>query len=426
VSHQADLLVTGCGQLLTMSCPDGLPRVGDSLSDIGLIRRGALASFGGKIVCTGAEDDVRKAVELAPDAVVIDAGGAVVMPGFVDCHTHAVFARYRLDEYEWRVAGTPYAEIAARGGGIAKSVSDVRRMPEDELFAVSRRRLDGCLQYGSTTVEIKSGYGLDLENELKQLRVIRRLSTTGAAHVVPTFLGAHALPEEYVTDREAFLRVVMNEMIPAVCRQGLAEYIDVFCETDVITPDEAERILRAGQRAGLGARIHADELNDTGSAALAARIGAVSADHLTKISPRGIRDMARTGVFGVLLPGTSFGLPSLQFAPAREMVERGMRVAIATDFNPGSSTCESMPMMIAIACSHLRLSAAEALNASTYNASFVVGRNGVCGSLDAGKHADFLILDCGDYREIPNRFGVNPAAQVWVAGRRWREGQYDS
>ena len=235
--------------------------------------------------------------------------------------------------------------------------------------------------------------------------------------IVATFLGAHSVPESYDTRREEFIELVIDEMIPTVVAEGLAEYNDVFSETAVFTVDEAERILRAGKRAGMKARLHADELDDTGSADLAARIGAVSADHLTQINPSGMARMAETGVFGVLLPGTSFGLPSLHFAPAREMIDAGMRVALASDFNPGSSTSESMPMMMAIACSHLRLSPAEAIAASTYNPSFVVGREREVGSLEVGKRADFLILDREDYREIPNRFGVNPVDKVYIKGK---------
>jgi imidazolonepropionase len=417
LKRDADLLVVNSGQLLTLSNPSGKPRVGHGLGDIGIVENGALAASGGKIVAAGPRDEVEAAIEPAPDCNVVDAGGAVVMPGFVDCHTHTVFAKYRLDEYEWRIAGTPYAEIAKRGGGIAKSVADVHEMDEESLFAVSQRRLAGCTKYGTTTIEIKSGYGLDLENEMKMLRVIRRLAENSPMTIVATFLGAHSVPKSYADRREEFIELVIDEMIPAVVAEGLAEYNDVFSETGVFTVDEAERILRAGKRAGLMARLHADELDDTGSADLAARIGAVSADHLTKINPSGMARMAETGVFGVILPGTSFGLPSLHFAPAREMIDAGMCVALASDFNPGSSTSESMPMMIAIACSHLRLSPAEAIAASTYNPSFVVGREHEVGSLEVGKRADFLILDREDYREIPNRFGVNPVAKVYIEGR---------
>ncbi|MEE9268961.1 MAG: amidohydrolase family protein, partial [Candidatus Krumholzibacteria bacterium] len=231
--------------------------------------------------------------------------------------------------------------------------------------------------------------------------------------------GAHGVPEEYRNRRESYIELVVNEMIPEVVKQGLAEFNDVFSEIGVFEVDEAERILRAGAAAGLKSRVHADELNDTGSADMAVRVGAVSADHLTKISRRGIARMADSAVIGVLLPGTSFGLPSLDFAPAREMVERGMAIALASDFNPGSSPSESMPMMIAIACSHMGLSPEEAIAAATYNAAFVVERQDAVGSLQAGKRADFLVLDCDDYREIPYRFGINPVNRVFVEGREW-------
>lgn len=417
LNDDADLLVINCGQLLTLAGGNGRPRTGAALGDLGIVDGGSFAAAGGKILATGTREAVESAVTVGPDCEVVDAGGAVVMPGFVDCHTHTVFAKYRLDEYEWRVAGTPYAEIAEKGGGIARSVADVHEMDEDSLFAVAAGRLAGCMRYGTTTIEIKSGYGLDLKNELKMLRVIRRLAENSPMTVVATFLGAHSLPSSYAGKREEFIELLTKEMIPAVAEKGLAEYNDVFSETGVFTVREAERILRAGQRVGLKARLHADELDDTGSAELAARIGAVSADHLTKINPRGMAKMVEAGVFAVLLPGTSFGLPSLHFAPAREMIEAGMRVALASDFNPGSSTSESLPMMIAIACSHMRMSPAEAIAAATYNPSFVVGRENETGSLEKGKRADFVVLDCEDYREIPNRFGINPVSRVYIEGK---------
>jgi imidazolonepropionase len=419
LKRDADLLVVNPRQLLTLASESGEPRVGPGLSDIGIVEDGALAALGGKIVAVGKREAVEASVEPTPDCEVVDAGRAVVMPGFVDCHTHTVFAKFRLDEYEWRVGGTPYAVIAERGGGIARSVADVHEMDEETLFAVSERRLAGCIRYGTTTIEIKSGYGLDLKNEMKMLRVIRRLAENSPMTIVATFLGAHSLPKAYADKREEFIELVIQKMIPAVADEGLAEYNDVFSETGVFTVVEAERILRAGQRAGLKARLHADELDDTGSAELAARIGAVSADHLTRINTQGMARMAEAGVFAVLLPGTSFGLPSLHFAPAREMIEAGMRVAMASDFNPGSSTSESIPMMMAIACSHLRMSPAEAVSAATYNPAFVVGREREVGSLEVGKRADFLVLDCEDYREIPNRFGINPVRRVYIGGEAY-------
>jgi imidazolonepropionase len=390
------------------------------LADLGLVENGALAARKGRIIAAGPLDQVESSVEPTPDCRSVDADGRVVMPGFVDCHTHTVFAAYRLDEYEKRVQGVPYAEIARAGGGIAKSVSDIRNMDEKTLLNVSERRLEGCIRHGSTTIEIKSGYGLDFESEMKQLRVIRELARRSPAQIVATFLGAHSLPKEYADRREDYISLLIEDMVPAVVGDELAEFIDVFSETGVFRTDEAERILRAGSEAGLKARVHADELDDTGSAEMAVRVGAVSADHLTIISPEGTARMADSHVIGVLLPGTSFGLPSLHFAPARDMVEGGMAIAIASDFNPGSSPSESMPMMISIACSHMRLSAAEAIAASTYNAAFAVSRENEAGSLEIGKRADFLILDCEDYREIPYRFGVNPVRNVFIEGSEWQ------
>lgn len=419
LKREADLIVKNCGQLLTLANSTRKPRKGKSLADLGLVEDGIIASMNGRIVAAGPSDAVLAEIKPVDGCVEVDSDGAVVMPGFVDCHTHTVFARYRLDEYEKRVQGVPYAEIAKAGGGIAKSVSDIREMDEPTLFSVSSERLAGCICHGSTTVEIKSGYGLDLNNELKQLRVIRDLSEISPALVVATFLGAHSVPLEYRDKRNEYIDLVIEEMIPAVVREGLAEFIDVFSEVGVFDIEEAERILRAGEKAGLRARVHADELYDTSSAEMAVRVGAVSADHLTKISPKGMSLMADSPVIGVLLPGTSFGLPSLHFAPAREMIDHGMAVAIATDFNPGSSPSESMPMMISIACSHMRLSPAEAIAAATYNPAFVVGRENEVGSLEAGKRTDFLILDCEDYREVPYRFGVNPVGRVFVEGTEW-------
>jgi imidazolonepropionase len=408
LKREADLFVSNCSQLLTLRSPEPTPRRGARLKDLGIIPNGALAAHRGRFVAVGSPAEVGAQITLTPNTVRVDAGGRVVMPGFVDCHTHTVFAHYRLDEYEWRVAGKPYAEIAKAGGGIAKSVADLRGMSESELLELSRRRLDSCIEHGTTTIEIKSGYGLDLTNELKQLRVIRALGKISPARCVPTFCGAHSVPLEYTHNREGFIDLVINEMIPAVARERLAGFIDIFCEKGVFTVPEAERILRAGLNSGLKARLHADELTDSGATDLAVHLGAVSADHVSKISPETINRLARSPVIAVLLPGTSFGLPSLEFAPAREMVDRGVAVALASDFNPGSSPSESIPMMISIAVSHMRLSPAEAVAAATYNAAFVVGLESEVGSLEAGKYADFLVLDCEDYREIPYRFGINP------------------
>jgi imidazolonepropionase len=273
LKREADLLVSNCSQLLTLRNPSSTPRRGEALGDLGIIRDGAFAARDGRILAVGSPADVQAATPPAADCTFIDAGRSVVMPGYVDCHTHTVFAHYRLQEYEWRIQGKAYADIAKAGGGIAKSVSDLRGMPEEELLAVSRRRLNGCIVNGSTTIEIKSGYGLDLEHELKQLRVIRELDRSSPATIVPTFCGAHSVPAEYAGRRDEFIDLLIEVMIPAVSSQGLAEYIDIFCETGVFSVQEAERILRSGIRSGLKARLHADELSDTGGADLAVRLG---------------------------------------------------------------------------------------------------------------------------------------------------------
>ncbi len=420
----ADLIVTGVGQLVTLAKATRLPRVGAELRELSIVYDGAFAVADGRIVAVGSRDHVLATAGTSAQTRQVDAGGAVVIPGFVDCHTHTVFADYRLDEYEWRVAGTPYAEIAARGGGIAKSVEHVRATAEAVLLERTRRRVHSAIRHGTTTIEIKSGYGLSLEHELKQLRVVRTLRDELPIEVVATFLGAHAIPPEARSDREGYVQALVHDMIPVVAKEGLAEFNDVFCEVGAFSREETERILRFGQRAGLKARIHADELTDTGGAELAATVGAVSADHLKKTNDKGIDRMAKAGVFGVLLPGTSFGLPSLDFAPARKMVEAGVRLAIASDFNPGSSTSESMPMMTSIACSHMHLSPAEALSMATYNPAFVLGRENEVGSIEVGKRADFLVLDGQDYREVMNHFGVNPVVRVFVSGREWEIGQH--
>ncbi len=420
MKREAELLLHNIGQLVTLASNEPGPRRGESLEKLGIVSGGAIACADGKIVAVGREEDVLSAVDLARGGIDVDANGSLVMPGFVDCHTHTVFADYRVEEYEWRVLGTSYEEIAARGGGIAKSVLDLRSMSEEELFARSSRRVEGCIAYGTTTLEIKSGYGLDLKNELKQLRVIKALAGEYPLLIVPTFLGAHSVPPEYRGRKDEYIDLIVNEMIPAVVENGLAEFIDVFSEKGVFEVHEAERILRAGLAAGLKVRLHADEIHDTGSAELAVEVGAVSADHLTKINDSGMRKLAASDVIAVLLPGTSFGLPSLDFARARRMIESGVAIAIASDFNPGSSPSESMPMMLAIACSHMGMSPAEAITASTYNAACVLGREDVVGSLEPGKRADFIVLDAGDFREIPYRFGINPVRRVFIAGREWR------
>ena len=354
---------------------------------------------------------VEKGLAGARVAKTIDAGGRVVLPGWVDPHTHAVFSRYRSDEYEARIRGEGYLEIERRGGGIMRTVREVREMDEERLFEVSRRRLAKMLEGGTTTIEIKSGYGLELESERKMLRVIRRLDREMPLDVVATFMGAHQRPPE-CRDTGAYVEILVDEMIPAIARDKLAEFVDVFCEEGVFDLRETEAILDAGRRHGFGLKIHADEITPTGGAELAARMGAVSAEHLTKISGAGIAALGTSKTIAVLLPGTTFALGSREYAPAREMIERGAAISLATDFNPGSAPSCSMSFVVAVACSQMRLTPAEAINAATINAAYAIGRGAAAGSLETGKKADFVVYDVGDYREIPSRAGVNHAITV--------------
>jgi len=414
---RADFLLRNAGQLATLAGPER-PRRGDELGEIGLVAGAALAAFEGRVVAAGPEASVLSAVEPTPGAVEIDAGGALVTPGYVDPHTHALFGRYRADEYAMRVAGRPYAEIAASGGGILASVRDFRERADAELLALSRPRLRRMIMAGSTTIEVKSGYGLSLEEELRALLLIERLDGEMQARLVPTFLGAHEIPEEHRgEDREEFIREIRERWIPAVADQGVARFADVFCEPTVFTLEESEGIMAAAREAGLGLKLHADEIAEGyGGAALAARMGAASADHLIVTAERDLAALAASDTLAVLLPATSLGLVSTEFAPARKMVEAGVAVALATDFNPGSSACESMGLALSLASSALRLTPAEALTAATVNAAWACGEGGEAGSLEPGKRADLLVHDAADYRELPYHLGFPSVARVFAGG----------
>ncbi len=415
-----DLLLCGAGQLVTCGGSPKGPKRGRNLSDPGIVSDGAIAVSGGKIAGVGARAEVEKWIGGASVARTIDAGGRVVLPGWVDPHTHAVFSRYRADEYEARIRGEGYLEIERRGGGIRRTVREVREMSEERLFEVSRRRLAKMLEGGTTTIEIKSGYGLDLASELKMLRVIARLAQETPLDVAATFMGAHQRAPEF-DDTAAYVRVVIDEMIPAVARERLAEFVDVFCEKGVFGIEETREILEAARSAGFALKVHADEITPMGGAELAACMGAISAEHLTKISAAGIRALAGSDTIAVLLPSTTFALGSRDYAPAREMIERGVAVALATDFNPGSSPSCSMPFAVAVACSQMRMTPAEAINAATVNAACAVGRGDRAGSLEKGKNADFVVYDVEDYREIPSRAGADHAVAVVKKGAVVRE-----
>ncbi len=368
-----------------------------------------------RVAAVGPYRDVR---EDAGDGVVVQEIEGVLFPGFVDAHTHGVFGAIRTADHERRARGETYQAIAAAGGGILSTVRDVRRRTAEELADLTRRRLRHLLALGSTTVEIKSGYGLSTSAELKQLQVIADLSTHSAEvpALVPTFLGAHEFPEDFRDRRDEFVRLVVEEMLPAVARQGVARFCDVFCEPGVYTPGQSRRVLEAGQRHGLRPKIHADELEGSGGAELAVDVGAVSADHLAAVSERGIAALARSETVAVLLPGTMLFLGKRQQAPARRLVDAGAAVGLATDFNPGSSPGMSLPFMATLGVSQLGLLPAEAIVAITVNGAAAVGLAADRGQIATGFRADLTLITAKDWRELPYWYGTNLVTQVWVNG----------
>ena len=414
----ADVLIVNAGQLLTLrSDAEGFPRCGQRMNELGIIENGGLAIRNGSIVQVGKTDDILRENELSSGGEFVDANGSVVSPGFIDCHTHLVFAGTRAREFEMRLQGLSYQEIAAQGGGILSTVRAFRAASNQKLEEAGLARLNKMLQLGTTTVEIKSGYGLSVSEETRALEVIKRLSALHATSIVPTLLGAHEIPEEFRRDREAYVRLVTEELIPEVSSRKLARFCDVFCEEGVFTAEESERILKCGKEKGLRPKIHAEEFARSGGSAVAARVGAVSADHLLYAEESDIDGLRDAGVIAVLLPGTSFSLALGRHAPARKMMERGLPVALATDCNPGSSMTESMQIVITLACVEMRMTAAEAVTASTINAAFALGCGSECGSLEIGKKGDVLILDMEDYRELPYHYGVSNVRHVLKSGR---------
>ena len=351
----------------------------------------------------------------ARQSEIVDAGGRVVLPGFVDAHAHPVFAGNRLDDFERRARGKTYEQIAAAGGGIWSTVEKTRAASEMDLLNQAKKHANWFLECGTTTVEAKSGYGLTLEDELKMLRVIRQLNEETPVEFVPTFLGAHAVPRECRADE--YIDLVIEEMLPAVGAERLAEFCDVFCEHGYFDIEQSRKILAVAKRLGLKLRIHADQLTNSGAAQLAAELEATTADHLEKTDEDGFAAMKASGVQPVLLPGSVYALGSTCYPRAREMIEAGLAVVIATDFNPGSSPSPSMPMMLSLACTQMKMSPAEAIAASTINAAYSLDRGDKIGSLEQGKLANFSIFDCEDYREIAYWFGFSKIHSVYVRGR---------
>ena len=390
MSLLADFLIRNTAEVLT--CAGPAPRRGAAQADARPIPRAAIAAREGRIVFIGFESLLEREVELERHAVVIDAHGGAVVPGFVDPHTHVVFAGDRREELRRRLTGTTYAQIAAEGGGILGTVVATRAASDDQLVSDTRRRLDEMLRCGITTCEAKSGYGLTTEGELKMLRAIRTLAADHAIELSSTFMGAHEVPAEHRSHRRAYINLVTSEMIPAVAHEGLAEWCDVFCETGVFTPDESREILQAGRDAGLKLRIHADELGPSGGSVVAAELGVRSADHLIFIDEAGADGLAAAGVVATLLPIASFYLKLGRFAPGRMLIERGVPVALATDVNPGGGFSPSMPFAMALACFGMNLTFEEALVGATINAAYSLDRHERVGSLEPGKQMDAVVV----------------------------------
>ncbi|MFE4242620.1 imidazolonepropionase [Peribacillus butanolivorans] len=402
--------------LATLASEKKGPRSKEAMSDLGLIEDGSLWMENGLIQAVGTTKEIEELyADRLHEAEVFDATGHLVTPGLVDPHTHVVYGGSRASEFEMRLEGATYMDIMNAGGGIHATTRMTREASEEELMEQTIRRLDSFLAHGVTTVEGKSGYGMNLETELKQLRVMKKLQEKHPIDLVPTFMGAHAVPNEFKGREDDFVDHLINEMLPIVAKEKLAEFNDVFCEKGVFTPEQSERILEAGKDYGLIPKIHADEIESYGGAELAAKIGAISAEHLLKASEEGIQDMAKSGTIACLLPATALYLRE-EAAAGRRMIDEGVAVAISTDCNPGSSPTTSMPLVMNLACISMRLTPAEALTAATYNAACAINRQEKVGSLEVGKQADVVLWNVENYQELQYLFGVNHVKSVWKKG----------
>jgi imidazolonepropionase len=385
------------------------------MRELSIIEDGAILA-NGEIISKIGKRNVVEPLGSHADTVV-DAGGRVVLPGFVDAHTHPVFAGSRADEFEMRALGASYQEIAATGGGIKSTVRKTRAATLESLVEAGTKHAEWFIRNGTTTVEAKSGYGLSLKDEVKILRAIAELNRITHLTLVPTFLGAHEVPDEYRDDRDGYIELVIKRMLPEISAQGLAEFCDVFCEETVFTFDESRKILSAAKELGLGIRLHGDQLTPGNAASLAAQLGAITADHLEHTGADGIKALKTAGVQPVLLPGSVYALGHAKYPDARAMIDAGLAIVLATDFNPGSSPTPSMPMVLSIAATHMKMSPAEGITASTINAAYSLNRGEQIGSLEVGKRADLTVFDAADFREVAYFFGIELSHTVIAGGQ---------
>jgi imidazolonepropionase len=410
-----DLLIDHIGEMLTMAAGK-VPRAGAAMEELGRVRGAALAVKDGKIYSAGAREAVLRDIGGREVGRTLDAGGRLVTPGFIDSHTHSVFAGRRESEFEAKLRGASYREIAAAGGGILETVRAVRKASVEELVQVTIPRLDVMLAHGTTTAEVKSGYGLTTHDEIKMLEAIRRLDEIHPVSLVPTFLGAHEFPPEFRERREAYVDLILEEMLPAVAARRLAKFCDVFCEVGWFDTEQSRKILTKAKELGLGIRLHADEFSPSGAAELAAELGARSADHLVAVSEEGLRKMSESGVVATLLPGTVFFLDLPHRPPVGRMRELGIPIALASDFNPGSSMTQNLQLIQSIGAVSFKMTPAECLTACTVNAAFSLGVNDTVGTIEPGKLADLVIFDLDDYRTIVYHFGANHCHAVIKTG----------
>ena len=398
------ILISNCKQLVTVNASGNPVKKGPAMKDVGLLENASVLIEDGIITAIGNVETLEK--HLGREATVIDASASVALPGFVDAHTHLLFAGSRENEFAMRAEGKSYQEIAQAGGGILSTVQATRAAGKRALKKSAERRLDALMRHGTTTVEIKSGYGLDPDNEIKMLEALRELSTEHLATIVTTFLGAHAIPPEFKERPNDYVALICDRMLPYIASRDLASFCDVFCEKGYFTPEQSRVILEKARKLGMDLKLHADELASSGGAMLAAELKAVSADHLEHIDGRGIEALRDAGVVAVLLPGVSFFL-NHGYAPARTLIDAGVPVALATDFNPGSCMSFSMPLMMTIACTHMNMTPEEAITASTLNGAAAVGLSDKVGSIEVGKQADIILYNVPSYRFLSYHFGVN-------------------